>query len=291
MIAVIAGTGTLPLEACKNLMIQGVAFFVIALFPENNLQELKTLTAGKVHIIAQDCFKPSQILKLLKAQKTTKVFFIGKVDKKHLLSHIKLDWLAIKLLASTVYKSDASIMKVILAELARHGIEVIKQDTVLKSLLVQPGVLTGTLTPELEANITMGIKTAMMLSLSDIGQTIVIKDTMILAVEAIEGTDACIKRGIDLGKTGVIVCKAAQLGQNKKFDLPTLGPASLENLEPGQVAAIAWLSTHTLIAQQEAFIKKAKELGITLISVAPPLHGVITGLTGDPGKTHVLNHK
>jgi len=270
MIALIAGTGTLPLEACKSLIAQNLDFFVISLFPENNLDNLQVVTMGKARVIAQDVFKPGQVLELLKKQQTTQVFFIGKVDKKHLLSHIKLDWLALKLLASTVYKSDASLMQTILDELARHNIQVIKQDSVLKSLLVPPGVLTGTLTPELEANITMGIKTAMMLSLSDIGQTIVIKDTMILAVEAIEGTDACIKRGIDLGKTGVIVCKAAQLGQNKKFDLPTLGPASLEHIQKNQISAIAWLSTHTLIAQQEAFIKKAKELGITLVSVAPP---------------------
>jgi len=270
MIALIAGTGTLPIEACKSLMLQGVAFFVIALFPENNLQELQTVTAGTVSIITQKAFKPSKILELLKTHKTTHVFFIGKVDKKQLLSHIKLDWLAIKLLASTMYKSDASIMNVILAELARHNIQVIKQDTILKSLLVKPGVLTGTLTPELEKNITMGIKTAMMLSLSDIGQTIVIKDTMILAVEAIEGTDACIQRGIDLGKTGVIVCKAAQHNQNKKYDLPTLGPVSLEHIQKNQIAVIAWLSTHTLIAQQEKFITRAQELGITLVSVAPP---------------------
>jgi len=272
MIAVIAGTGTLPIEACKNLMTQGADFFVVSLFPENNLSDLEKITSGAIPVFPQNVFKPGQILDFLKKQNTKKVFFIGKVDKQHLLSHIKLDWFALKILASVLYKSDASIMESLLAELARHGIEVIKQDTILKSLLVPPGVLTGTLTPELEVNITMGITTAMQLSLSDIGQTIVIKDKMILAVEAIEGTDSCIKRGIDLGKTGIIVCKAAQLGQNKKFDLPTLGPASLEQLEKNQVSAIAWLSTHTLIAQQEAFIKKAQELNITLVSVAPPSH-------------------
>jgi len=270
MIAVIAGTGTLPLEACKNLLAQGSEFFVVSLFPENNLDELQKITEGKVRIFAQDLFKPGYILDFLKKQKTKKVFFIGKVDKKHLFSHIKLDWFAIKMLASMVCKSDSSIMEKILAELARHDIEVIKQDEILKSLLVSPGVLTGTITPQLEADITMGIATAMAISQADIGQTIVIKDKMVLAVEAIEGTDLCIKRGIELGTENVVICKAARLDQNKKFYLPTLGPTSLQHLSKGQVAAIAWLSTHTLIAEQEKFIKRAQELGITLVSVAPP---------------------
>src|SRR5579872_5599755 len=107
MIAVIAGTGTLPIEACKNLMTQGADFFVVSLFPENNLSDLEKITSGAIPVFAQNVFKPGQILEFLKKQNTKKVFFIGKVDKQHLLSHIKLDWFALKILASVLYKSDA----------------------------------------------------------------------------------------------------------------------------------------------------------------------------------------
>ena len=101
----------------------------------------------------------------------------------------------------------------------------------------------------------------------DIGQTVVIKKGMILAVEAIEGTSACIQRGVSLGKNkGVIVCKAAKKSQNKKYDLPVLGAATLENIKKGEIAAIAWQANQTLIVDKELFIKRAKDLGITLIS-------------------------
>ena len=90
---------------------------------------------------------------------------------------------------------------------------------------------------------------------------------MVIAIEAIEGTDECIKRGIDLGKNDLIICKAAHDNQNKKYDLPTLGPDSLTGLQKGQVAAIAWKASHTFISDQDAFIQKAKELDITLIGV------------------------
>lgn len=270
MIAVIAGTGCLPIHACQSLLTQQQKFFVIALFPKDNSIALQQTVGTTAEIIAQDFYKPSTILEILKQKNTTKLLFIGKVDKRQLLSHVKFDLLALKFFSSLLYKSDSAIMEGILVELASQGIEVIKQSEVLSSLIVKPGLLCGTNTQELEQNIAMGIKTAISLSEHDIGQTVVIKDKMVLAVEAIEGTDACIRRGIDLGKKEIIICKAARAHQNKKFDLPTLGPQTLTSFKQGEVAAIAWLSSHTFIADQETFIAKAKSLGITLISYAIP---------------------
>jgi len=218
-------------------------------------------------IIAQPFYKAGQMLDLVKERGTKKVLFIGKVDKQHLLQHIKFDWFAIKLMASLVNKSDSSIMERLLAELQSHGIDVIKQDEVLGSLLVPPGVLCGELDENLKADIEIGMHIATQMSCCDVGQSVVVKDKMILAVEAIEGTDACVRRGINLGKSGVVVCKSARPSQNRKFDLPTLGPASLTGIENGQVKAIVWLSKSTFIAQKEDFIKMAQSLGITLVSV------------------------
>lgn len=267
MIAVIAGTGALPLEACNNLMQKKSPFFVVSLFPENNLADLQQVTNHQVPIVNQHAYRPGAILKLLAEHKTTQVLLIGKVDKRALLKKVQLDWLGIKLLASLLYKSDALIMERILTELAAHNIEVLRQDEVLNSLLVSPGILTGKRTAAIDQSIKFGINLAQQLSAMDIGQTVVIKDTMVIAVEAIEGTDECIQRGIALGKENVIICKAAQPQQNKKFDLPTLGPATLAPLKRGQVVAIAWDAQHTLISQQELFIQNAEKLGITLIAV------------------------
>ncbi len=267
MIAVIAGTGFLPIEACKSLLSEKKQFFVIALFPEDNVIALQKATQQKCEIIAESAYRCGAVLDLLKQKTTKQVLLIGKVDKRALLKKIKLDWLSIKMLASVVYKSDATLMEKILSEFASHGIEVLKQDHILRPLLVPPGVLTGSLSPALEKDICLGIQTAKNISALDIGQTVIIKDTMILAVEAIEGTDECIQRGISLGKQDIVICKAAQPLQNKKFDLPTLGPKTLTQLSYGQVKAIAWDSEHTLISERDRFIQKAKTLGITLVSV------------------------
>lgn len=267
MIAVIAGTGTLPVEACKNLLIQQKSFFVISLFPEDNAPQLQKMVAGRAEVISKEFYKPSSILDLLKDKQATHVIFLGKVDKNNLLKHLKLDWLAIKLLGSVVRKSDKDLMEALLAELARQNIQVIKQDEVLGGLLVKPGILTGTSTPELETDIRIGMEAALAIAHANIGQTVVVKNGMILAVEAIEGTDACIKRGIELGHSDIVICKSARIDQNHTFDLPTLGPTSLTPFSKGNVKAIAWQSACTLIAHRDEFIQKATNLGITLVSL------------------------
>lgn len=266
MIAIIAGTGTLPLEACKSLLKQNKPFFVISLFPSDNLAALQQMVNNQAEVIFQEFFKLGQVLSLLKSKKTEKVLFIGKVDKSNLLKNLKLDWLAIKMLASLICKSDAVIMERLVKELEANGISVLRQDEVLDSLMVAPGILTGNLTDSLKADIKMGIDTAIKLSHLDIGQTVVVKDQMVMAIEAIEGTDKCIRRGIELGQNNVVVCKAAHQHQNHKYDLPTLGPGSLKDISKGEVAVIAWLHDKTLIAQQEEFINRAHDLGITLVS-------------------------
>ena len=267
MIAVIAGTGNLPQQACLNLLKQNKPFFVISLFPQDNAASLQSVIKDKAEIFTKEFYKVGKILQFIKEKNTNQILFIGKVDKRNLLKKIKFDWLAIKLLTQMTCKNDNEIMETILLFLKKEGIEVIKQNEILQPLLAPPGILTGNLTPELKENIAFGMQKAIQLSTCNVGQTVVIKDKMVIAAEAIEGTNECIKRGITLGKHDVIICKTAHEKQNKKYDLPTLGPNTLNNLKTGQVKAIAWQSDKTFIAQKEEFIKKATELKITLISI------------------------
>lgn len=266
MLAIIAGTGNLPIEAAKIAQLNKKNFFIVSLFPEDNFVELAN-SAGKHKTHTLDLFKLGAVLDFLKEKNATEILFIGKVDKRNLLNKVSLDWLAIKLLAQIVGKSDAAIMEHLVSFAQSNGLKVIQQNEILQSLIVSPGVLTGKFNSYIESNIKIGLEYAKKLSELDIGQTVILKDEMILAVEAIEGTDECIKRGIALGKNNVVICKAAKIDQNKKYDLPTLGPNSLVNIHKGEVAAIAWQSEQTFIVDREEFVHKADELGITLISV------------------------
>jgi DUF1009 family protein len=267
MICIIAGTGNLPLEAARFLKENNKTFFALSLFPEDNGEALKEILDGRELVHHEYC-KVSDILDALKERNTTHVVLIGKVDKGLLLKKVKLDWLAIKLLSSVMAKSDKNLMEKVLSFLAEHNIQVIPQHEVLGSLLVKPGVLCGSADDYITKNTEIGLKVAQQLSNADIGQTIVIKDEMVLALEAIEGTDKCVQRGIELGGgERIVICKATRKDHNKKYDLPTIGPKSIEFIKPGQVCALAWQSSHTLIAEKEKLIAMAQERGITLISV------------------------
>lgn len=266
-IALIAGTGKLPLDACDYLSSQEDPFFIISLFPDDNGAELKGRVHPSVHVITESVYKAGTILNILKSSNTTDVLFIGKVDKQNLLKNISLDWLALKLLAQTVVRSDKQLLEIVIAELKKHTINVISQHSALHSLLVPPGLLSGSLNENIRHDIDIGMKIALTIAHADIGQTVVIKDGMVLAIEAIEGTDACIKRGIELGKKNVVICKSARSDHNPKYDLPTLGPQTLASINRGEIAAIAWQSDKTLIAQKSEFIKIARDKRIVLVSV------------------------
>lgn len=267
MIAIIAGTGSLPMAACKTLLEQQKPFFVLSLFPEDNFEQLSNLCATRAKVLPCQVFKLGQTLQLLQQEQTTHALMIGKVDKKNMFKKMKFDWTTLQYLGSLLSNSDKSIMDKAVSILESHNIKVIHQTDVLGALRVQPGILTGTMTSELEATINFGMQAARKASECDIGQTVIVKDMMIIAIEAIEGTDLCIKRSIELAHNNVIICKAVRSDHSIQYDLPTLGLKTLEPLSKGMVQAIAWQSDKTFIADIDAFTKRAEELGITLISV------------------------
>ena len=132
------------------------------------------------------------VLTALKKRAFTKVLLIGKVNKRHLLSQLSYDWLLTKLLTKSLFKHDSTVIQLLINEFAVHGITTRSQRDLLSSLFVPAGIHAGTLTDTIQSDITLGMTVAEQLSAHDIGQTVVVKNGMILAVEAIKGTDECI---------------------------------------------------------------------------------------------------
>ena len=121
-------------------------------------------------------------------------------------------------------------MNAIVKELEGEGIKVMDQTLLIQPLLPPPGVLTQRMPTEAEvADMDFGFAMAKEIGRLDIGQTVVVKDRALMAVEAIEGTDACILRGGTLGK-GVIVAKTAKPAQDNRFDMPSIGTKTMESM-------------------------------------------------------------
>ena len=101
----------------------------------------------------------------------------------------------------------------------------------------------------------------------DVGQSVVIKDKMIMAVEAIEGTDSCIKRGAKLAKRGAVIVKVAKPKQDKRFDIPAIGMKTLRTMRCKRASLIAVEANETIIVDQEKVIKYADEHNIVIMAV------------------------
>jgi DUF1009 family protein len=267
MIALIAGAGALPIFAAQKLTHEQKDFCILSLTPEDNIAALTGESAASTSIIPVDVFKVGSILKLLKEHNVTHIIFAGKVEKKKLLSNVQLDWLGVKLLAQIAIKSDKEIMEVIIATLAEHGISIISQHTMFGGLQLPAGTILGTISSSEQIDLELGMSAAHTLTNANIGQTVVIKNGMVVAVEALEGTTACIQRAYELAGDNLIICKTARDNHNSDYDLPTLGPATLEAVPESAIRLVAWQASHTLIVDQERFIAFAAHRGITLCAM------------------------
>ena len=157
-------------------------------------------------------------------------------------------------------------MNAIVQELESEGMEVMDQTVLIKPLLPKPGVLTKRKPTEKElADMEFGFKMAKAIGGLDIGQTGVVKNQAVMAVEAIEGTDACILRGGYLGKGGVIVAKTAKPAQDQRFDIPGFGTKTMESMITAGATGIVIEAGNTLIVEREKTVALADKHNITIL--------------------------
>ena len=141
-------------------------------------------------------------------------------------------------------------MNAIVKELEGEGIKVMDQTLLIQPLLPPPGVLTQRMPTEAEvADMDFGFAMAKEIGRLDIGQTVVVKDRALMAVEAIEGTDACILRGGTLGK-GVIVAKTAKPAQDNRFDMPSIGTKTMESMIAAGATGLVIEAGRTLLVEK-----------------------------------------
>ena len=121
-----------------------------------------------------------------------------------------------------------------------------------------------------QLDIEFGFTLAKQMGALDIGQTVVVKEQAAMAIEAIEGTDECIKRGGALGREGAVVVKTAKPNQDVRFDVPAVGMKTLESMIAGNCKVLAMEAKRTIFVEQEAVLQKANELGIVICAVEGP---------------------
>ena len=264
-IGLLAGVGGLPVQFARAA--RGMGFSVIAIGVVPGIDPELSQVANKTYQIGVGQLQ--EILTTLKTEGVTEITMLGKVTKELMFTGtVALDERIQKLLASLTDNSDDTIMLAFVREFAAEGFKILDQTALIRSLMPAPGVLTSrTPTEDERSDMDFGFKMAKEIGRLDIGQTVVVKKCALMAAEAIEGTDACIRRGGELGRGGVTVVKVAKPSQDLRFDVPTVGLNTIQAMCDAGGTALVIEAGKTLIVDREKVVKMANDCGITIVAM------------------------
>lgn len=265
-IGLIAGNRALPLAFARQARALGVERIVAVAF-EN---ETDPALAPAVDEIVW--LKVGQLSKMIAAfteRGVKRCVMAGQIAPKNLYD-IRPDLRAAAMLLRLKEKNAHTIFAAIAGELKKDGVELIEATPWLKPLMPAGGFRLGPkLSDQQRADVAFGFRIAKEISRLDIGQTVVVKKGAVLAVEGFEGTDTCLARGGELaGKSGgAVAVKAAKVDHDMRFDIPCIGPQTLETCARAGISALALESGKTLLLEQEACKTLTEKNKISLVTI------------------------
>lgn len=263
-IGIIAGGGQFPLLFIEAARKAGRKVLVIA---------HKGETSREVADAADDvCWvKLGQLGKVVswfKKQGVAETVFLGTITKTKIFRDVLPDLKGLSLWNKIDAKQDDAILRAVARALEEEGIAVRESTMYLQHLLFPEGILTRKkLSKSQKADVEFGWKHARAIGALDIGQCVVVRDCTVLAVEAIEGTDATIRRGGELGREKAVVVKVKKPGQDFRFDLPATGVKTIDSLSSVSGAVLAVEAGQALLFDREETVRAADSAGIVIVGI------------------------
>jgi UDP-2,3-diacylglucosamine hydrolase len=277
-LGLIAGNGTFPLLVLDAARAQGEQVVVAAIKEETAEEINQRAQADKdVRVHWMSLGELSKLIETFQREGVTRAIMAGQVKHKQIFSSIRPDWRLAKLLLSLSTRNTDSLIGAIAKVLADEGITLLSSTSYLEPLLAKVGVLSKRAPNESEmANIKYGRDVARHLTQYDIGQTVVIAETACVAVEAMEGTDATIRRAGEIMKTlegesgsvfsrALTVIKVAKPNQDMRFDLPVIGVRTIETMREAGAMCLALDAGRCLLLDGNAIISAADAAGIAIV--------------------------
>ena len=267
-LGLVAGEGSLPFEVARGARRAGrrVAAAALRGFADpalaGEVDALHWLYVGEL----------GALLEWLAAEGAVDVVLAGLVPKQHLFSGsglVRVDARAAALLAELRDRGDDAILRAIGGALEAAGMRLASQAEFARHLLAPEGALGRVRpTPAQLDDVAFAWPLAKAIGRLDIGQTVVVRERTVLAVEAIEGTDAAIRRGGALGRGSACAVKVWKPEQDPRLDYPTIGPATVLALAESGVALLAVEAGRTLVLERAQAVERADAAGICLLGVA-----------------------
>lgn len=266
-LGIIAGNRSLPLILAKQARADGVRKLVAVAFEGETDPELGLLVDEIIWL------RVGQLTKMISAftsRGVTKCVMVGQIAPKNIFD-LRPDLKAMSILLKLKQKNAHTIFGAIADELGKEGVELIQAIPWLRKSMPAEGFSLGPkLTDEQKEDVRYGYKIAKESSRLEIGQIAVVKKGVVLAVEAFEGTDKCLVRGGELagGDGGAVAVKVAKENHDLRFDIPCVGPKTLETCAAAKIAVLAMESGKTLLLEQDVCEQLAKKHKITLTTVS-----------------------
>lgn len=265
-IGLIAGNGVLPVLAARAAREKGLSVVALAHRGETDpalAQEVDVLHWVRVGQVAR-------MERLLRAAGVERAMMAGGIGKLRAFAEARPDLGTLRILARLPSFLDDGLLRAVAHEFESQGIAIVSVTELAPQLLAPEGRIAGRpLTPAQREDVALGMKVAALLGDADVGQTVVVRRGIVLAVEAVEGTDAAIRRAGLLGGDGQVVVKRAKPRQDTRFDLPAVGPGTLKVMREACASVLALEAHRTLLLEADVLVREAERAGIAVVGVSP----------------------
>lgn len=263
-IGIIAGGGQFPELFIKAAQKAGRRVVVVAHKGETE----ETVASAADAVCWVKLGQLGKLISFFREQEVTETVFLGTITKTKIFRDVLPDFKALTLWNKIDRKQDDAILRAIAGALEVEGIKVLESTLYLKHLLFPEGVLTKNKpNKQQRRDIEFGWQNARAIGEMDIGQCVVVRNCSVVAVEAIEGTDATILRGGELAKEKCVVVKVKKPGQDFRFDLPATGRKTIDTLKRVKGSVLAVEAGQSLLFDREQMIQEANDAGIVVVGV------------------------